>query len=102
WTQDTRSCARCRRGASISSRSRAGGGSTRILPSRVPRLDDGAMSRPTTRYVLKPDPHSSHSIILRWLGEGNGRRLLDVGAADARSEERRVGKECSSRGGLAH
>jgi len=37
----------------------------------------------TSRYVLKPDPHSSHSIILRWLGEGRGRRLLDVGAADA-------------------
>jgi hypothetical protein len=34
------------------------------------------------RYVLKPDPHSSHSIILRWLGAGDGRRLLDVGAAD--------------------
>lgn len=40
------------------------------------------MSGPTPRYVLKPDPHSSHSIILRWLGEGHGRRLLDVGAAD--------------------
>jgi 2-polyprenyl-3-methyl-5-hydroxy-6-metoxy-1,4-benzoquinol methylase len=34
------------------------------------------------RYTLKSDPHSSHSIILRWLGEGNGRRALDVGAAD--------------------
>lgn len=34
------------------------------------------------RYVLKPDPHSSHSIILAWLGEGRGRRILDVGAAD--------------------
>ena len=34
------------------------------------------------RYVLKPDPHSSHSIILRWLGNGRDRRLLDVGAAD--------------------
>ncbi len=34
------------------------------------------------RYMLKPDPHSSHSVILRWLGEGRGRRLLDVGAAD--------------------
>ncbi|MGH7325319.1 MAG: class I SAM-dependent methyltransferase [Candidatus Rokuibacteriota bacterium] len=33
-------------------------------------------------YVLKPDPHSSHSVILGWLGEGGGRRLLDVGAAD--------------------
>ena len=38
------------------------------------------MARP--RYVLKPDPHSSHSIILAWLGEGRGRRILDVGAAD--------------------
>jgi 2-polyprenyl-3-methyl-5-hydroxy-6-metoxy-1,4-benzoquinol methylase len=37
---------------------------------------------PSPRYVLKPDPHSSHSVILRWLGEGRGRRLLDVGAAD--------------------
>jgi 2-polyprenyl-3-methyl-5-hydroxy-6-metoxy-1,4-benzoquinol methylase len=34
------------------------------------------------RYTLKVDPHSSHSVILRWLGEGRGRRLLDVGAAD--------------------
>src|SRR2546421_1628607 len=40
------------------------------------------MSGATPRYVLKPDPHSSHSIILRWLGQGRGRRLLDVGAAD--------------------
>jgi len=40
------------------------------------------MSVLSPRYVLKPDPHSSHSIILRWLGEGRGRRLLDVGAAD--------------------
>jgi len=40
------------------------------------------MSAPSPRYVLKPDPHSSHSVILRWLGEGQGRRLLDVGAAD--------------------
>src|SRR5262245_45403025 len=40
------------------------------------------MSGPATRYVLKPDPHSSHSVILRWLGDGRGRRLLDVGAAD--------------------
>ncbi len=35
-----------------------------------------------SRYTLKPDPHSSHSIILRWAGPGEGRRLLDVGAAD--------------------
>lgn len=33
-------------------------------------------------YQLKPDPYSSHSVILRLLGEGQGRRLLDVGAAD--------------------
>ncbi|MBI4593306.1 MAG: class I SAM-dependent methyltransferase [Candidatus Rokubacteria bacterium] len=37
---------------------------------------------PPPRYVLKPDPHSSHMVILRWLGPGRGRRLLDVGAAD--------------------
>jgi 2-polyprenyl-3-methyl-5-hydroxy-6-metoxy-1,4-benzoquinol methylase len=35
-----------------------------------------------SRYTLKPDPHSSHSVILRWLGDGHGRRVLDVGAAD--------------------
>ncbi len=40
------------------------------------------MSALAPRYVLKPDPHSSHSVILRWLGEGRGRRVLDVGAAD--------------------
>ncbi len=33
-------------------------------------------------YELKPDPYSSHSVILRLCGEGRGRRLLDVGAAD--------------------
>ncbi len=36
----------------------------------------------TSRYSLKPDSHSSHSVILRWLGDGRGRRVLDVGAAD--------------------
>jgi len=35
-----------------------------------------------SRYALKADPYSSHSVILRWLGEGRGRRALDVGAAD--------------------
>jgi 2-polyprenyl-3-methyl-5-hydroxy-6-metoxy-1,4-benzoquinol methylase len=34
------------------------------------------------RYTLKADPHSSHSVMLRWLADGRGRRLLDVGAAD--------------------
>jgi len=34
------------------------------------------------RYAMKPDPHSSHSVLLAWVGEGQGRRLLDVGAAD--------------------
>jgi 2-polyprenyl-3-methyl-5-hydroxy-6-metoxy-1,4-benzoquinol methylase len=36
-------------------------------------------SRP---YVLKAEAHSSHSIILDWLGPGAGRRLLDVGAGE--------------------
>ena len=35
-----------------------------------------------SRYTLKTDPYSSHSVILDSLGEGHGRRLLDVGAAD--------------------
>lgn len=35
-----------------------------------------------SRYGMKADPYSSHSVILAWLGEGHGRRLLDVGAAD--------------------
>ena len=43
-------------------------------------MSDGMSATP--RYVLKPDPHSSHSVILKWLGEGRGRRILDVGAAD--------------------
>ena len=34
------------------------------------------------RYQLKDDPHSSHSVILALLGPGEGRRALDVGAAD--------------------
>ena len=33
-------------------------------------------------YQLKDDPYSSHAAILDVLGEGRGRRLLDVGAAD--------------------
>jgi 2-polyprenyl-3-methyl-5-hydroxy-6-metoxy-1,4-benzoquinol methylase len=40
------------------------------------------VSQPVPRYVLKPEPHSSHSSMLQWLGAGHGRRLLDVGAAD--------------------
>lgn len=40
------------------------------------------MAAGLAKYVLKPDPHSSHSAILRWLPEGRGRRILDVGAAD--------------------
>jgi 2-polyprenyl-3-methyl-5-hydroxy-6-metoxy-1,4-benzoquinol methylase len=40
------------------------------------------------RYTLKPDPHSSHSVLLGWLGPGEGRRLLDVGAASGLLSER--------------
>jgi 2-polyprenyl-3-methyl-5-hydroxy-6-metoxy-1,4-benzoquinol methylase len=36
----------------------------------------------TSPYQLKSDPHSSHAVILGRLGEGRGRRALDVGAAD--------------------
>ena len=33
-------------------------------------------------YAFKADPHSSHALILDWLGPGHGRRIVDVGAAD--------------------
>ena len=39
-------------------------------------------------YRLKDDPHSSHSVILARLGEGRGRKALDVGAADGFLAER--------------
>jgi 2-polyprenyl-3-methyl-5-hydroxy-6-metoxy-1,4-benzoquinol methylase len=44
--------------------------------------DHGPVKTPGARYTLKTDPFSSHSVILGWLAEGRGRRLLDVGAAD--------------------
>ena len=40
------------------------------------------------RYELKDDPHSSHGIIVARLGDGRGRRVLDVGAADGFLGER--------------
>jgi 2-polyprenyl-3-methyl-5-hydroxy-6-metoxy-1,4-benzoquinol methylase len=46
-----------------------------------PKSDDDRVGG-ASRYTLKDDPYSSHSIIVDWLGEGRGRRLLDVGAAD--------------------
>lgn len=39
------------------------------------------------RYELKPSEHSSHSVILRAVGEGHGRALLDVGCADGQVSE---------------
>ena len=39
-------------------------------------------------YQLKDDPHSSHSVILSRLGDGRGRRALDVDAADGFLAER--------------
>lgn len=44
--------------------------------------DHGRVESSGLRYTLKADPYSSHSVILGWLAEGRGRRLLDVGAAD--------------------
>jgi len=39
-------------------------------------------------YQLKPDAYSSHAVILSRLGDGRGRRALDVGAADGFLAER--------------
>jgi 2-polyprenyl-3-methyl-5-hydroxy-6-metoxy-1,4-benzoquinol methylase len=52
-----------------------------MLKIERPKSDDGRVGL-ASRYTLKGDPYSSHSVILEWLGEGRGRRLLDVGAAD--------------------
>src|SRR3989442_11526418 len=51
-----------------------------MLKIEWPKSDDGPVSC-ASRYTLKGDPYSSHSVILDWLGDGRGRRLLDVGAA---------------------
>jgi 2-polyprenyl-3-methyl-5-hydroxy-6-metoxy-1,4-benzoquinol methylase len=51
------------------------------LKTERAKSDDGCVSV-ASRYTLKSDPYSSHSVILGWLGDGRGRRLLDVGAAD--------------------
>ena len=54
---------------------------------------DATVSTERARYTLKADPHSSHSVMLRWLGDGRDRRLLDVGAADGL-----LSRELSARG----
>src|SRR6185503_20075849 len=59
----------------------AAAGFIRIVPIDACRYD-AAVTTARLRYTLKADPHSSHSVMLRWLGDGHGRRLLDVGAAD--------------------
>src|SRR5438270_11024206 len=41
------------------------------------RRDSSAVSP----YLLKRDRYSSHSVILSLLGDGGGRTLLDIGAA---------------------
>jgi len=51
-------------------------------------MDERAPSALNMTYRLKDDPHSSHSVILARLGEGRGRRALDVGAADGFLAER--------------
>jgi SAM-dependent methyltransferase len=42
----------------------------------------GPVNATPPRYTFKADPHSSHAVVLRWLGAGQGRRVLDVGAGD--------------------
>lgn len=52
-------------------------------PSGVPGADGRRFI-----YGFKGDPSSSHATILRFIGQGRGRRLLDVGAADGFLAER--------------
>ena len=51
-----------------------------------------ALTMSVSPYRLKDDPHSSHSVILSRLGEGRGRKALDVGAADGFLAERLTAK----------
>jgi 2-polyprenyl-3-methyl-5-hydroxy-6-metoxy-1,4-benzoquinol methylase len=55
--------------------SRPGAGDTLLPVNAIETTCDA-------RYQLKADPHSSHSLIVALLGAGQGRRLLDAGAAD--------------------
>src|SRR5207237_6413634 len=49
---------------------------------RAPRQDREAGGMSESLYQLKSDPYSSHAVILSRMGDGRGRRALDVGAAD--------------------
>ncbi len=51
-------------------------------------MSAGAGRTASPAYPLKDDPHSSHALILAALGQGGGRRALDVGAADGFLAER--------------
>ena len=53
-----------------------------MLPIEIGPSHHEPVESVAARYTLKADPYSSHSIILDWLADGQGRRLLDVGAAD--------------------
>jgi 2-polyprenyl-3-methyl-5-hydroxy-6-metoxy-1,4-benzoquinol methylase len=53
-----------------------------MLPIETVPSHHGRVETAAARYTLKADRYSSHSVILGWLAEGRGRRLLDVGAAD--------------------
>src|SRR5438874_7623763 len=75
------SCARCPQPRSTSWPRAGDAGCTRMLKNERPTADDAWVGL-ASRYTLKTDPYSSHSVILDSLGEGHGRRLLDVGAAD--------------------
>jgi 2-polyprenyl-3-methyl-5-hydroxy-6-metoxy-1,4-benzoquinol methylase len=64
-----------------------------MLPTETPVRIMSDVGAVMSRYTFKPDLHSSHALILRWLGEGRGRRLLDVGAGDGL-----LGRRLSERG----
>ena len=53
-----------------------------MLVQAAERSRPAAPSASGPAYALKESPASSHSVILRLAGQGGGRRLLDVGAAD--------------------
>ncbi|WP_205305010.1 bifunctional glycosyltransferase/class I SAM-dependent methyltransferase [Nocardioides sp. 616] len=47
-------------------------------------LGDGSHGLDTDAYDLKPSPHSSHGVLLDWLGRAKPGRVLDVGCSDGK------------------
>jgi glycosyltransferase involved in cell wall biosynthesis len=53
-----------------------------VLKYRLREMGFGRTGSPVEAYDLKPSIHSSHGVLLRWLGAVAPTRVLDVGCSD--------------------